>query len=316
MGRTLRTFCDSCQARFLLDLDWLGRTVQCGVCRNYFVVIPKARRRQKEDFSEVAAQSPHVEVRSAFHLLPRAWLFHEYPGRMYVRYSLGWIELLLFTIGIILLVALTLAVLVLLIFLLAQGLQNAEEVKAIVFGCLAAYWLYSRLRRNAPTFQTGLYSPYDSKLQFPYFVIQPVSFAHWLFGRWVAQTRRGKVLAELHRASWPTRLLTRRRWTVRVPEFPAALVIEESIWLPQLVRYLLLLPLGLLRLAWLLTPWLAKPFRPNYRLRLEGSDYILAENRTQLSWRDKTHFLLTPGAEQLLDWRLVCVLAALMHGDA
>jgi hypothetical protein len=316
MGRTLRTFCDSCQARFLLDLDWLGRTVQCGVCRNYFVVIPKAHRRQKEDFSEVAAQSPHVEVRSAFHLLPRAWLFHEYPGRMYVRYSLGWMELLLFTIGIILLVALTLAVLVLLIFLLAQGLQNAAEVKAIVFGCLAAYWLYSRLRRNAPTFQTGLYSPYDSKLQFPYFVIQPVSFAHWLFGRWVAQTRRGKVLAELHRASWLTRLLTRRRWTVRVPEFPAALVIEESIWLPQLVRYLLLLPLGLLRLAWLLTPWLAKPFRPNYRLRLEGSDYILAENRTQLSWRDTTHFLLTPGAEQLLDWRLVCVLAALMHGDA
>ncbi len=316
MGRTLRTFCDSCQARFLLDLDWLGRTVQCGVCRNYFVVIPKARRRQKEDFSEVAAQSPHVEVRSAFHLLPRAWLFHAYPGRMYVRYSLGWMELLLFTIGIILLVALTLAVLVLLIFLLAQGLQNAAEVKAIVFGCLAAYWLYSRLRRNAPTFQTGLYSPYDSKLQFPYFVIQPVSFAHWLFGRWVAQTRRGKVLAELHRASWLTRLLTPRRWTVRVPEFPAALVIEESIWLPQLVRYLLLLPLGLLRLAWLLTPWLAKPFRPNYRLRLEGSDYILAENRTQLSWRDTTHFLLTPGAEQLLDWRLVCVLAALMHGDA
>jgi hypothetical protein len=316
MGRTLRTFCDSCQARFLLDLDWLGRTVQCGVCRNYFVVIPKARRRQNEDFSEVAAQSPHVEVRSAFHLLPRAWLFHEYPGRMYVRYSLGWMELLLFTIGIILLVALTLAVLVLLIFLLAQGLQNAAEVKAIVFGCLAAYWLYSRLRRNAPTFQTGLYSPYDSKLQFPYFVIQPVSFAHWLFGRWVAQTRRGKLLAELHRASWLTRLLTRRRWTVRVPEFPAALVIEESIWLPQLVRYLLLLPLGLLRLAWLLTPWLAKPFRPNYRLRLEGSDYILAENRTQLSWRDTTHFLLTPGAEQLLDWRLVCVLAALMHGDA
>jgi hypothetical protein len=280
------------------------------------VVIPKARRRQKEDFSEVAAQPPHVEVRSAFHLLPRAWLFHEYPGRVYVRYSLGWMELLLFTIGIILLVALTLAVLVLLIFLLAQGLQNAGHLKAIVFGCLAVYWLYSRLRRNAPTFQTGLYSPYDSKLQFPYFVIQPVSFAHWLFGRWVAQTRRGKLLAELHRASWLTRLLTRRRWTVRVPEFPAALVIEESIWLPQLVRYLLLLPLGLLRLAWLLTPWLAKPFRPNYRLRLEGSDYILAENRTQLSWRDTTHFLLTPGAEQLLDWRLVCVLAALMHGDA
>ncbi len=316
MGRTLRTFCDSCQAKFLLDLDWLGRTVQCGVCRNYFVVIPKAHCRHKEDLSEVADQPPHAEVRSAFHVLPRAWLFHEYPGRVYVRYSLGWMELLLFTIGIMLLVALTLVVLVLLIILLTQGLQNAGHLKGIVFGCLAVYWLYSRLRRNAPTFQTGLYSPYDSELQFPYLVIQPVSLYHWLFGRWVAQTHRGKVLAELHRASWLTRLLTRRRWTVRVPEFPAALVIEESIWLPQLVRYLLLLPLGLLRLAWLLTPWLAKPFRPNYRLRLEGSDYILAENRTRLSWRDTTHFRLTPGAEQLLDWRLVCVLAALMHGDA
>jgi len=316
MPRLLRTFCDSCQARFLLDLDWLGRTVQCGVCRNYFVVIPKDHRRHKEDFSEVAGPSLHVVVRSAFHLLPRAWLFHEYPGRVYVRYSLGWMGVLLFSIGMIVLVALTLVVLVLVIILLAQGLQNAGHLKGIVFGCLTVYWLYSWLRGNAPTFQTGLYSPYDSKLQLPYFVIQPVSFAHWLFGRWVAQTHSGKVLAELHRASWLTRLLTRRRWTVRVPKFPAALVIEESIWLPQLVRYLLLLPLGLLRLAWLLTPWLAKPFRPNYRLRLEGSDYILAENRTQLSWWDTTHFLVTPGAEQLLDWRLVCVLAALMHGDA
>lgn len=321
MAQPLRSICDSCQAEFQLSLEWLGRTVQCGRCRNYFVVVP-ASNVGGQALPQEPAKPFRVQVRSAIHLLPRAWLSDWHQLRWwYVRYPVGWLQLAIFALALLICAAHTFILLGLLVavwVVAPQGMLLEATVLGVVLVVLglAVYHPLSLLvRACVPSFQTVIYADFQNRPA-PAFLIRPVSFAHWIFGRWVIESIEGELLAELRRTGWLKRLLTRRRWTMHVPQFPAPLVIEESVWLPQAVRYILLLPLGILRLAWLFTPWFLKPFRPTYRVRLEGSQYILAENHTQLSWRDMTQLELTPGAEQLLDWRLLRALAALLHGDA
>nr|BAL56394.1 hypothetical protein HGMM_F37F03C17 [uncultured Planctomycetota bacterium] len=313
---------------FVLGVDLLGRTVQCGHCRNYFVVVPAPEADQYAQSAEAARRLATIQVQGVIHFVRRAWLRDWQGEKWYVRYPSNWLEVSHFLFALALFGAAILGTIATVIFLVqAIGAPNGPGLFGLVFltlalGC-AVLPLYLWVKLSMPRFVTGIYAgqkrpPYFSQrtLWRPVIFIRAPSVWRMLLGRWQIEDHRGEILAELRRTIWPWRLFTRRRWTMRIPNWESQFLIEETFWLPGAVRWLLLLPLGLLRLAFFLTPWLLRPFRPNCRVRLAGTSYVLAQSRTVVSLVDTTVLELNTGAEQLLDWRLVRALAALLHGEA
>ncbi|MCS7159592.1 MAG: hypothetical protein RMJ19_03905 [Gemmatales bacterium] len=313
--------CDCCQAEFSLSLELLGQTVQCGRCRNYFVVVPASWSGNSPDADKAASRIPWVRCRSAFHILSRAWL-EDWRGVIcYVRYPLRWAETVYFLLVLALLMGWAYVLLfscaVLLVVVRAGNPQAVPIVSVFIVALVVGlYPLYLWHKSSVPRFRTTVHTMGKFVRQRPWLVLRPTSFWVIVFGGWwIIEDAAAQVLARMYRPHGLLRWLTRRRWRVQVPTWNCDLLVEETFWLPGLVRWLLLLPMGLLRLVFFLMPFALRPFRGTFQVRLAGSSYVLAQSRTELSWSDTTVLTFSPGAEQLLDERLMLALAALLHGD-
>jgi len=311
-----------------LELELLGRTVQCGRCRNYFVVTPASRDGWQGEFGPETGRPHSMRVEAAIHFLRRAWIEDGQGNFWYVRYPTWWAVGIYWGIGGILLAGCAWLALVTTMF--AWGLFMARQGAALVPMLIGAVLLGSLLGLVAWYLRWGtavLTTVVHSKKALPAYiadgprwrasvVIGPAKWWDWVLGRWQIRDNRGEVLAECRRVFWLWRLFSRKRWIMRVMSWEGEFVIEETLWMPGLLRWLLLLPLGLLRLVFIFTPWLLQPFRRNYRVRVAESSYVVAQTRTQVSLMDTTVVELYAGAEQLLEERLRVALAALLHGKA
>lgn len=320
LSRKLRTLCDTCQAQFLLDVSFLGRTVQCGQCRSYFVAVPSATNLARTGDDALANGRVCLRIRSDFNFLRRATLEDWQGKHWFVHYPLRWVAVLYFILGLALLcICLGGILLSVALFLAALGAGNVQALipclTFTMFLTLVLYPIYLSHRAIVKHSHTCVYHSVRRPGKRPWLLIGAPSFWGLISGRWQIETSQGEVLAQLRRPVWVMRWLTRRRWSVHLPGEDFRLVIEETFWLPPLVRSLLMLPLGLLRLVFFLTPWLLRPLRPSCRVRVAGSSYVALRSHPQLALLDTTIVEVASGVEELLDWRLLRALAVLLHGE-
>ncbi|MCS7168766.1 MAG: hypothetical protein RMI91_13770 [Gemmatales bacterium] len=312
--------CDCCQAEFLLDLELLGQTVQCGQCRNYFVVTPISPKNQSNT-PDSAPTNAWILARAHVHLLPRAWLHDWQEQTWYVRYPAGWWEVLHFLLALVVLMIWGYLLLVALA-VLGMSLQAGNFralVKIMPFVILLVVGMYPLAlwqQASIPQFRIVVDAG-TKRVGQPILEIRPASFWVSLFGGWwVIETKAGDVLARLRRPFWLIRWFSRLRWRVRIPGWKHDLVVTETFWLPEWLRWLILLPLGLLGLAFFLVPFFFRPLRPNYQVRLARSSYILAQSHVKLGLLNTTEVHLAQGVEQLFDKRVLLALAAVLHAGA